>query len=220
VKVLIAGATGMIGQGVLRECLLDAEVETVLTLGRGAPAGQHPKLRSLTPADLFDLSSIEDQLATCDACFFCLGITSVGRSEQEYRHITHDLTLSVARTLARLNPAMTFAYISASGADSTTRGPIMWARVKGQTENDLFQLPFKAAYMFRPLYIQPLHGIQTKTWWYGAVYKMAGGLYPLWKRLLPNHVTTTECLGRAMLRVAKQGASKRILESRDFGELC
>ena len=219
-NVLILGATGMVGQGVLRECLLDSDVVSLVTLGR-RPTGQpHSKLTEITHPDLMDLSSIEPLLSGFDACFFCLGVSSVGMNAEQYRHLTYDLTLSVARTLVRLNPQMTFVYVTGAGTDSTEQGSSPWARVKGKTENDLLKLPFKAAYMFRPFYIQPLYGIQTKTWWYGAVYKVLGGLYPLWKILAPNYVTTTECIGRAMLKVAKQGAPKPVLESRDISALC
>jgi|ERR1700674_3801858 len=206
----------MVGQGVLRECLLDPEVETVLTVGRSATAQQHEKLREIVHNDLSDLSAIEGTLSGYDACFFCLGVSAVGMTEEAYTRVTYDLTISVARTLAKLNPAMTFIYVSGSGTDSTERGRIMWARVKGKTENALLKMPFKAVYMFRPGYIQPLHGIRTKTKWYGAVYAMVGPLYPIWKLLFPKYVTTTECVGRAMLNVAKRGAPKPVLENQDI----
>ena len=215
-KVILLGATGMVGQGVLRECLLDPEVETVLTVGRSATAQQHEKLREIVHNDLSDLSAIEGTLSGYDACFFCLGVSAVGMTEEAYTRVTYDLTISVARTLAKLNPAMTFIYVSGSGTDSTERGRIMWARVKGKTENALLKMPFKAVYMFRPGYIQPLHGIRTKTKWYGAVYAMVGPLYPIWKLLFPKYVTTTECVGRAMLNVAKRGAPKSVLENQDI----
>ena len=219
-KVILFGATGMVGQGVLRECLLDSGVEQVLAIGRSATGQQHAKLQEIVQSDLFDLSSIEGRLAGFDACFFCLGVSAAGMSEQDYRRITYELTMSVAKTLARLNPAMTFIYVSGAGTDSAERSRMMWARVKGKTENDLLKMPFRAAYMFRPGYIQPLHGIRTKTRWYGALYAVMGPLYPIWKRLLPNYVTTTECLGRAMLNVARHGAPKRFLENQDINGLC
>jgi uncharacterized protein YbjT (DUF2867 family) len=220
VKVILFGATGMVGQGVLRECLLDSGVEQVLAIGRSATGQQHAKLQEIVQSDLFDLSSIEGRLAGFDACFFCLGVSAAGMSEQDYRRITYELTMSVAKTLARLNPAMTFIYVSGAGTDSAERSRMMWARVKGKTENDLLKMPFRAAYMFRPGYIQPLHGIRTKTRWYGALYAVMRPLYPIWKRLLPNYVTTTECLGRAMLNVARHGAPKRFLENQDINGLC
>jgi uncharacterized protein YbjT (DUF2867 family) len=227
-KVILFGATGMVGQGVLRECLLDPEVESVLAVGRGKIGQQHEKLREIVQKDLADLSEMgaamgapmEGRLSGYDACFFCLGVSAAGMDEQAYRRVTYDLTTSVAATLARLNPAMTFIYVSGAGIDSTERGRMMWARVKGKTENALLQMPFKAAYMFRPGYIQPLHGVRTKTQWYKVFYGVMGPLYPLWKALLPKYVTTTECVGRAMLRVAKQGAPKCVLENTDINSIC
>jgi uncharacterized protein YbjT (DUF2867 family) len=220
VKVILFGATGMVGQGVLRECLLDSGVEQVLAIGRSATGQQHAKLQEIVQSDLFDLSSIEGRLAGFDACFFCLGVSAAGMSEQDYRRITYELTMSVAKTMAKLNPEMTFIYVSGAGTDSAERSRMMWARVKGTTENDLLKMPFRAAYMFRPGYIQPLHGIRTKTRWYGALYAVMGPLYPMWKRLLPNYVTTTECVGRAMLNVARHRAPRRFLENQDINGLC
>lgn len=219
-KVVLFGATGMVGQGVLRECLLAGDVDSVLAIGRTATAEQHAKLKEIVRADLFDLSSIENRLSGFDACFFCLGVSAAGMREQDYRRITYELTMSVARTLVKFNPMMTFIYVSGAGTDSTERSRMMWARVKGKTENDLLKMPFRAAYMFRPGYIQPLHGVRTKTKWYGALYAVMGPLYPIWKRLLPKYVTTTECVGRAMLNVVRHGASKRFLENQDINELC
>jgi uncharacterized protein YbjT (DUF2867 family) len=219
-KVILFGATGMVGQGTLRECLLANDVESVLTIGRASTGQQHPKLQEIVQSDLFDLTPIESRLSGFDACFFCLGVSAAGMSEQDYRHVTYNLTISVAKTLVRLNPEMTFVYVSGAGTDSSERSPMMWARVKGKTENDLLKMPFRAAYMFRPGYIQPLHGIRTKTGWYGALYAVMGPLYSIWKRLLPRYVTTTECVGRAMLNVARHGAPKRYLENQDINGLC
>jgi len=210
----------MVGQGVLRECLLDPEVETVIAIGRNATVQQHEKLYEIVHNDLSDLSAIEGKLSGYDACFFCLGVSAVGMNEEAYRRVTYDLTISVARTLAKLNPTMTFIYVSGASTDSTESGRMMWSRVKGKTENALLQMPFKAAYMFRPAYIQPLHGVQTKTKWYRAVYAMMGPLYPVWKVLFPKYVTTTECVGRAMLKVAKRGATKSVLENQDINRIC
>ena len=219
-KVILFGATGMVGQGVLRECLLDPGVESVLAIGRGATGQHHEKLQEIVQRDLYDLSPVEARLSGYDACFFCLGVSAAGMSEQDYRRVTYDLTISTAETLARLNPTMTFIYVSGAGTDSTEHGRMMWARVKGQTENALLRMPFKAACMFRPAYIQPLHGIRTKTAWYRAFYAVMAPLYPLWKLLLPDYVTTTECLGRAMIEVARRGAPKRVLASRDINDIC
>jgi uncharacterized protein YbjT (DUF2867 family) len=218
-KVILFGATGMVGQGVLRECLLDDEVESVLVVGRSSTGKLHRKLREIVHKDLFDLSSIESELTGFDACFFCLGVSSVGMNERDYQHLTYDLTLSVAQTLVKVNSAMTFIYVSGMGTDSTESGHSMWARVKGRTENALLRLPFKAAYMFRPAYIQPLHGIVPKTKVYRILYAVIGPLYPLWKALFPKYVTTSEQVGRAMIEVALHGATARVLESPDINAL-
>jgi uncharacterized protein YbjT (DUF2867 family) len=219
-KEVIFGATGMVGQGVLRECLLDPDVETVIAIVRHASLPQHDKLREIVQHDLSDLSAIEARLSGYDACFFCLGVSAVGMNEEAYRRLTYDLTVSVARTLGKLNPTMTFIYVSGAGTDSSERGRIMWARVKGRTENALLQMGFKAVFLFRPAYIQPLHGVRTKTAWYGAAYALMKPLYPLLKMLFPNYVTTTECLGRAMLNVTKRGFPKPVLENRDINVMC
>jgi uncharacterized protein YbjT (DUF2867 family) len=220
VKVVLFGATGMVGQGVLRECLINAEVESVLAVVRNAGLPPSGKLREIVHQDVFDLAAIEDRLTGYDACFFCLGVSSVGMQEETYRRVTYELTVSVAKTLARLNPTMTFIYVSGAGTDSTERGRSMWARVKGRTENALLQMPFKAVFLFRPAYIQPLHGIRTKTRWYGAAYAVMRPFYPLWKILFPNYVTTTECIGRAMLNVTMRGFPQPVLENRDINRMC
>src|SRR5687767_4797422 len=154
--VILVGATGMVGQGVLRECLLDEGVTRVLTIGRTKTGQHHPKLREIVPSDLYNLVPLADDLRGYDACFFCLGIASAGMSEEAYTRVTHDLTLSVAELLARLNPHMTFVYVSGAGADSTEKGRIMWARVRGRTENAVLKLPFRRAHIFRPAGIQPM----------------------------------------------------------------
>ena len=217
--VIIFGATGMVGQGVLRECLLDPDVKRVVTIGRNATGQQNEKLHEIVHADLRDYSGVEGQLAGFDACFFCLGVGSAGMSEERYRHVTYDITLAAGQTLSRLNPRMTFIFISGQGTDSTEKGRIMWARVKGATENALLRLPFKGAYMFRPGVIQPLNGIRSKTKLYQTFYTLLSPLLPVLRSLLPNLVTTTEQLGKAMLTVAKYGWSKRVLETRDINEV-
>lgn len=219
-KVILFGASGMVGQGVLRECLLDPDITTVLAIGRSPLGQQHEKLREIVRQDLFNYAPIEDQLRGYDACFFCLGVSSAGMTEADYRHITYDLTTAAAQTLAKLNPNMTFIYISGAGTDSTESGRTMWARVKGQTENALLRLPFKSAHMFRPGYIQPLHGIKSKTNWYRALYAIVSPIYPLLQALFPKYVTTTEQLGRAMIQVAKHGAPKQVLEVEDIHRCC
>lgn len=218
-KIILFGATGMVGQGVLRECLLDPEVEVVLSIVR-APTGRvEPKLRELVHKDFFDFSAIESDLAGYDACFFCLGVSSAGVKEADYRHVTYDITLAAARVLARLNPNMTFIYVSGTGTDSSEKGSSMWARVKGKTENDLLRLTFKAAYMFRPGAIVPLHGARSKTKFVQALYTVTKPVLPILYALFPKYVTSTEQVGRAMLKVAKQGAPKSILETSDINKI-
>ena len=219
-RVILFGATGMVGQGVLLECLRSPEVESLLSVGRSATGRQDPKLREIAHQDFADFSMIEGQLAGYDACFFCLGVSSLGMSADDYERVTYEFTLAAARTLARLNAGMTFVYVSGAGTDSSERGGSRWARVKGRTENAIFQLPFRAAYAFRPAYIQPLSGIVAKTAWLRAVYAVAGPLYPVWKALFPKYVTTTAQVGRAMIHVAREGAPKRVLENRDINEIC
>lgn len=218
-KVIVFGATGMVGQGVLRECLRDSEVESVLTIGRSALGQPHLKLRELVHKDLTNFAAVESQLAGYDACFFCLGVSSAGMSEPAYHRVTYDFTLAAAAALVRQNPNMTFIYISGEGTDSSEHGRSMWARVKGKTENALLKLPFKQSFMLRPGYIQPLHGITSKTTLYRAIYAVISPLYPLWKKLIPKHVTTTEAVGRAMLQLVRHGYAKRHLENPDINQV-
>ena len=215
-KVILFGATGMVGQGVLRECLLDADVESVLAVGRSPTRQRNAKLRELMHDNFLDFSGLESQLAGYDACFFCLGVSSVGLNEARYRHLTYDITLAAAKTLAKLNPRMVFIYVTGRGIDSTEQGPLMWARIKGKTENDLLKLPFKAAYMFRPAGIQPLHGVRSKTAWVQAIYVVTSPLLSLLNRTSPKFMTTTEQVGRAMIKVARDGYPRPVLESEDI----
>ena len=224
-NVLLFGATGMVGQGVLRECLRDPGVERVFAVGRTLAhfpdwiSGAGAKFAQVVIPDLRDLYPIETELSGFEACFFCLGVSSLGLSELAYTRVTYDVTLSVARTLAELNPNMTFVYVSGAGTDSTERGRTMWARVKGRTENALQQLPFRAVYLFRPAAIVPLHGIRSKTGWYRFFYALARPILPILKFFFPNAVTTTEQMGRAMLAVARNGYSTPVLETRDINGL-
>ncbi|MGY0234306.1 NAD-dependent epimerase/dehydratase family protein [Longispora urticae] len=214
-KIILFGATGMVGQGVLRACLLADDVESVLVVGR-TPTGRHdPKLRELLQPDLTDLSGVADQLAGYDACFFCLGVTSAGLNEAEYTRVTYDLTMAAARPLARLNPDLTFVYVSGAGTDSTERGRSMWARVKGRTENAVLDL-FPNGYAVRPAAIQPVHGERSKTRWYRLAYVVARPLFWLLRAVAPRYVTTTEELAGAMLGLARDGYPRRVLESVDF----
>jgi len=218
-KVILFGATGMVGQGVLRECLLDAGVERVLAIGRSPTGQQHAKLHEIVHDDFMDYSAIESELAGYDACFFCLGVSSVGMDAERYRHLTYDITLAAAKTLVRLNPGMVFTYVTGRSTDSTEQGPQRWARVKGKTENDLLKLPFKAAYMFRPAGIQPLHGVRSRTAWVQAIYVVAAPLLSYLARTAPKFMTTSEQLGRAMIKVARDGYPKPVLESEDINSL-
>ncbi len=215
-NVILFGATGMVGQGVLRECLLDPDVQHVLSLVRSPSGQQHTKLREVVPTDFYDLSPIESELSGYDACFFTLGVTSAGIDEQRYEHITYDLTLAAARPRGRLNPGMTSIYVSGAGTDSTESGRIMWARIKGKTENAILRLPFRASYMFRPGFIQPLHGIKSKTRSYQIFYNVTTPIFPMLKAIFPRHIATTEEIGHAMLNIASHGYPKPILEAGDI----
>jgi uncharacterized protein YbjT (DUF2867 family) len=218
-NVLIFGATGMVGQGVLRECLLDPGVSLVKTIGRTATDIVNPKLEEIVRKDLWNYRDIEPELTGLDACFFCLGVTSAGMSESDYERVTYAIPLAAAQTLSRLNPQMTFIYVSGAGADSSEKGRIMWARVKGKAENALQRLPFKGVYSFRPGFIQPLHGIQSRTPAYRIIYNLTGSLLPLLRRAFPSYVLTTETIGRAMLQAVRTGAPKPVLESKDINAL-
>jgi uncharacterized protein YbjT (DUF2867 family) len=216
-KVVIYGATGMIGQGVLRECLLDEGVTEVLAVGRGGTGKTHAKLRELQRKDLLDYAGVEDQLAGYDACFFCLGITSVGTAEADYRRITLDYAVAAGNVLAARSPNLTFVFVSGRGTDPNSQ--TMWARVKGEAENAILALPFKAAYVFRPAIVQPLHGITSRTPAYRFFYALFRPLTPVLRALFRNSFATTEQVGRAMLQAARTGAPKKILESADIVRL-
>lgn len=219
-KVVIFGATGMVGQGVLRECLKDDGVQSVLAVGRTALQQKHAKLSNLQHADLYDYSAVESELSGYDACFFCLGVSASGLSEAQYHIVTYDLTLAAAQALSRLNPKMTFTYVSGMGTDSSEKGRSMWARVKGKTENALLRLPFKAVYIFRPGMIQPLHGIKSKTTLYRVIYAITGPLLPVIKKIAPSSIVTTAQVGRAMIQVARKGYGVSILEAADINIIC
>jgi uncharacterized protein YbjT (DUF2867 family) len=219
VKVLLFGASGMVGQGVLRECLRDPAVTQVIAAGRTPLGKSDPKLSDLIVKDFFDYSTLESQLRGFDACFFCLGVSSVGMSEADYKRVSYDLPLAAATVLARLNPQMTFTFVTGRGCDSTERGPIMWARVKGAAENALLKLPFKAAFMFRPGIIQPLHGVRSKTPLYNAAYVVLAPVLGLWRVLSPDGLTTSERVGKAMLAVARHGAPSPWIEMADINRL-
>jgi len=213
-KIVLFGASGMIGQGVLRECLAAPDVERVVSVGR-APLGiTHEKLREVIHADFTDFTPIAAELA-CDACLFCLGVSSAGMSEADYTRVTHDFTVAAAQTILRVSPSCTFIYVSGAGSDEQARS--MWARVKGKTETALLAMPFKAAYMFRPGGIQPMHGAKSKTRSYRIAYTVAWPLLPVLKAF--GAITTTERLGRAMLNAVRRGAPSKYLGTREINAL-
>lgn len=214
-KVIITGSTGMVGKGVLLECLDHPDVAEVLVVNRSTVGVQHPKLREIIHKDFHNLSSIKDELQGYNACFFCLGVSAVGMSEEQYQHITYDLTIHFAATV--INPEMIFTYVSGTGTDSSEKGRSMWARVKGKTENKLLSMPFRNAYMFRPGVILPKKGIKSKTNLYQFFYTILRPFFPLMEKL-PS-VTDTTKVGKAMIRVALYGTDKKHLENKDINEL-
>ncbi|MBD0257001.1 MAG: epimerase [Cytophagales bacterium] len=219
IRAIITGATGMVGKGVLLECLQNPAVTNVLVLNRRPLGMQHPKLKEVVHANFYDLAAVEADLRGYNACYFCLGTSAFRMKEEDYRRVTYDLTLHVANTLLRLNPGMTFCYVSGQGTDGTGQGRIMWARVKGQTENALLALPFGGAYMFRPGFIQPLDGIKSSTPLYNTIYKVVNPLFPLLKAAFPSGVTTTRVVGKAMIAAVRNGSPKRVLETADINRL-
>ena len=217
-KIILFGSTGMVGQAVLRECLLDPRIEKVLSIVRSASGLHHTKLQECIHSDFLDFSSLQQMWRGYDACFYCLGVSSVGVNEPDYRRITYDFTLAAARLLAQLNPQMTFVYVSGAGTDSSERGRSMWARVKGATENALLALPFKAV-MFRPGPIIPLNGIRSRTRSYRMLYTATRPLWGVLRAAFPSAVSTSEEIGRAMIAVARDGAPQRIMETRDINRV-
>lgn len=218
-KVVIFGATGMIGQGVLRECLSAADVSHVLAVVRSPMGKTDPKLEELVHADFLDFAPVADRLAGYDACFWCLGISSVGMKEPEYTRITYDYTVAAAKVLAEKNPTMVFVFVSGANTDETEKSSTMWARVKGKAENAVAAMPFKSVYRFRPGYIQAGKGIVSKTPLYRAFYVLLSPFYPFWKLVAPGFVTRTESVGKAMLELARDGYDKPIIESREINAL-
>ena len=217
-KVILTGATGMVGEGVLNECLQNENVEKVLVITRRSTAYSDPKLKELIHGDFFDFSGLNPELQGYNACFFCLGVTSMGKKEEEYTRLTYTLTMNFARILAELNPAMTFCYISGAGTDSTEKGRLMWARVKGRTENELLKLPFRRVFNFRPAVIQtslPLKPSQT----FYKTYKYIGWLFPVVRFFAPDSVTHVINIARAMISVSLNGYSAPVLESKDINRI-
>jgi uncharacterized protein YbjT (DUF2867 family) len=218
-RVVIFGASGMVGQGALQECLRDPDVRRVVSVVRAATGKQHEKLHEIVHQNFLDFAAIEHELTGLDACLFCLGVSSAGISEDAYTRITYGFTIAAAQTLLKLNPGMSFVHVSGSGADSSERGRVMWARVKGKTENALLAMPFRSAYMFRPGIIQPLNGIKSKTPSYRWIYKAATLILAVARRFWPQFVSTTEELGRALLAAAKRGTGKRVVEAKEISVL-
>jgi uncharacterized protein YbjT (DUF2867 family) len=218
IKAILFGATGMIGQAVLQECLENIEVESVLAISRQTCNINHPKLKEIIHQDFFDLAPLSNEISGYNTCFYCLGISSAGLSEKEYYHITYDLTVYVAQVLSALNKDISFCYISAGGADSSEKGRVMWARVKGKTENALLAMPFKKAYMFRPFYIQPMKGIRSRTKLYNILYAVFKPFYFILKHF-ESSVITTETLGKAMIYAVATESEKSIIESRDINKI-
>ena len=212
IKVIITGATGMVGEGVLHECLHHPAVSSILVINRKPSGVNHSKVKEIIHSDFYDLSPIESQLEGYNACFFCLGTTSIGKNEAEFTKVTYDLTMHVAENLCKLNPDMTFCYISGAGTDSTEKGRTMWARVKGKTENDLMKLPFKRVYNFRPGYMQPTPGLKNTL----PYYKYVSWLYPILRPIFPNHMSTLSEMGLAMIHSVNRGYGKQILEVKDI----
>ena len=212
IRVIVTGATGMVGEGVLHECLLHPQVEEVLVINRNPVGILHAKLKEILHSNFSDLSPLRAQLRNYDACFFCLGVSSVGMKEAQYYELTYTLTLNMAKVLAEENPSMIFCYISGAGTDSSEKGRSMWARVKGKTENELMKLPFRKAYAFRPGYLQPTPGLKNAIKWYGLV----SWLYPVWRGLFPKYVTTLKELGQAMINAASKDYAKNVIEVRDI----
>lgn len=215
-KVILFGATGMVGAGALIECLADPRVTSVLSVARRPTGTSHVKLREVVHDDFFDYAAISQSFSDAGACFFCLGVSSAGMNEAKYTHLTYDLTLAAARAMASVRPDMTFSYVSGAGTDATERGRTMWARVKGRTENALLALPFRAAFMFRPGFIQPMKGVRSKTRLYQLVYDVLTPLYPLLWRVGPRFITTSENMGRALIEVSINGYPRKILETDDI----
>jgi uncharacterized protein YbjT (DUF2867 family) len=218
-KIAVFGASGMIGRGVLRECLLAGDVAEVVAFGRSPLGEQDPKLRDVVHRDLFDLASLGDQLAGFDAVFYCLGVTSAGMSEADYTRTTHDLTVAIARPFAERSPQATFIFVSGMGADSSETSRTMWARIKGKAENAVLALPFRAVHVFRPGFVQPLHGIRSRTRAYNLMYAVIRPLVPVLRLFMGKHMTTTERIGRAMLHVVRFGDDRKVIDCQQIDAL-
>ena len=215
IRTIITGATGMVGEGVLYECLQNENVEQVLVIGRNPCGYNHPKLKEIIHSDFFDISSLGEQLKGYNACYFCLGVSSFGKKEPEYFRFTYTLTINFATILAELNPGMSFCYISGAGTDSSEKGRVMWARVKGKTENDLMKLPFKSVYNFRPAFIKTTLPVKPSTTYY-KTYKYGSWIFPILKLIAPNYITYLKVLALSMINSSISGYDKNILEVKDI----
>ena len=215
IRAIVTGATGMVGEGVLLECLKHDSVERVLVIGRRPCGIAHPKLKELIHKNFYDITPIKEGLVGYNACFFCLGVSSLGMEEEEYRRVTYDLTMHVAKLLSVRNPDMTFCYVSGAGTDGTEKGKIMWARIKGKLENDLMKLPFRRVFAFRPGFMKPTQGQKNAH----AYYKYFNPLYPLARALFPNWISTLSELGLAMINAAIMGYEKQVLDVKDIVNL-
>lgn len=215
IKAIITGATGMVGEGVLHECLQHPLVESILVINRKPGGVSHPKLKEIIHTDFYNFSAIENQLSGYNACFFCLGVTSVGKKEDEYYKLTYTLTMSMATPLSKLNPEMTFCYVSGASTDSTEKGSSMWARVKGKTENDLMKLPFKKVFAFRPGFMKPTKGLKNTQ----KLYRYISWLYPIGRALSPARFCTLKEVGLAMIHTVNSKENRKVLEGNDIIEL-
>jgi len=218
-RIVIFGASGMVGQGALREGLRDPEVEQVVSIVRAPTGTTHEKLREIVHKNFLDFTPIENQLTGLNACLYCLGVTSTGTKEEDYTRITYEFTIAAATTLLKLNPGMSFVFVSGAGADSTEHGGTMWARVKGKTENALLSMPFRSIYVFRPAMIQPLDGIQSKTASYRIIYGLIAPFLTAARHFWPSHISTTQELGKTLLAAAKRGMEKRVVEANQIREV-
>ncbi|MFA6261516.1 MAG: NAD-dependent epimerase/dehydratase family protein [Bacteroidia bacterium] len=214
-KVIITGSTGMVGEGVLHVCLNNDRVSEILVINRKPCGYTHAKLKEIIHTDFFNLESIQEQFRGYNACFFCLGVTSIGKDEEVYTKFTHTLTLNFATAVSAENSGMTFIYVSGAGTDSTEKGKSMWARVKGKTENDLKKLPFKHVYLFRPGYIQPIAGMKYTH----AFYHWISWMYPAFRLLFGGFTSTLEEIGKAMIGATVSGYEKPVLEVKDINRL-
>jgi len=218
-KVIITGSTGMVGKGVLLECLDSSDIEEVLIINRNSLGMKHPKLKEVIHENFFNFSALKNILVNYDACFFCMGVSSIGLNEDEFHHLTYDTAVPFAKLVSELNPNMVFCYVSGTGTDSSEKGNTMWARVKGKTENHISALPFKKSYSFRPGYIHPMKGIKSKTAAYNAIYVITKGLFPILKWIFKDKITTTVQVGKAMINTLKVDFHKTHLENSDINEL-